>query len=75
VPDGALACPECGADERTGWAEDEGTDSWEDAGFDYEGFLEREFGDSGSAKPRDLAWGWWVLTLLLILALAVAFVF
>mgnify|MGYP001172082579 CR=1 FL=1 len=43
----ADACPECGADEETGWNEDA---YWQDLGvtddeFDYDEFVEREFGE------------------------------
>ena len=50
VPAGAHACPECGSDDRTGWAED--ADRWaadipagygEDDEFDYDEFIRREF--------------------------------
>lgn len=68
VPPRALACPECGADHRSGWRED-GED---EESFDYEEFVEREFG-SGPRSPRIhplwigtaivllLAFLWWVL--------------
>ena len=49
VPRGALACPECGADERSGWREDAGaTDGLDlpDEEFDYGEFVQREFGQS-----------------------------
>ncbi len=52
VPPNARACPECGADERTGWNE---TDTYldgvglpnqpdEDDSMDYDEFMAREFG-------------------------------
>ena len=51
---GAPACPECGSDSRTGWAE--GADKWaadiptgysRDDEFDYDEFVRREFGAPG----------------------------
>jgi len=51
VRSGARACPECGSDEATGWAED--ADKWAadipagyggEDDFDYEDFVRREFG-------------------------------
>ena len=51
VPAGAAACPACGSDAETGWAEDAdltgalGTGGWaEDDEFDYDAYVEREFG-------------------------------
>ena len=47
---GASACPECGADEQTGWARnawkwaaDIPTGYGEDDEFNYDGFIRREF--------------------------------
>ncbi len=69
---GARACPECGSDDATGWAED--AEKWgagiptgyaEDDEFDYEEFVQREFhGGKKAALPR----------LLIILALLAALV-
>lgn len=60
VPRGSLACPECGADHRSGWAEDadvSGGLDLPDENFDYGEFLEKEFGDG---RPRGgVAWLWW----------------
>jgi hypothetical protein len=62
VPAGARSCPECGADETTGWAED--AHKWaagiptgysEDDEFDYDEFIEREFGGQ-KARPGGLPW-------------------
>jgi len=70
VPHGARACPECGSDENTGWsgrsahAHPEG-----DEAFDYEQFVEREFGSTGAAPPG-IHWFWWVTGILLTLAMA-----
>ena len=42
----ALSCPECGADDSTGWSD--GAEYSDDpiADFDYEESMESEFGDS-----------------------------
>ena len=71
---GARACPECGSDEQTGWAE--GADKWaagiptgyagEDE-FDYKEFVRREF---GRRPKRVLGLPWW-LALALVAALAI----
>ena len=51
---GAPACPECGSDSQTGWAD--GADRWaadiptgygRDDEFDYDEFVRREFGAPG----------------------------
>jgi hypothetical protein len=71
VPPRARACPECGADERTGWSEAARTDGLDlpDQNFDYDDFVKREFGDK-SPVPRGVHWFWWVIAL----ALAAAFI-
>jgi hypothetical protein len=67
VPPNARACPECGADEETGWSEE----AWQnesdlpDDEFDYEGFIRREF----EGRPPDgpgVHWFWWLVGLLLL---------
>lgn len=76
VPRDALACPECGADERSGWREDalayDGAGAAEED-FDYDRFVEDEFG--APAKPRGLSMFWWVAGILVILALGYVLIF
>lgn len=76
VPRSALACPECGADDRSGWREDElaydGTGSSEND-FDYDRFVEEEFGSP--VKPRGLSTFWWVAGIVVILTLAFVLIF
>lgn len=76
VPRNALACSECGADERSGWREDalahDGTGLAEDE-FDYERFAEEEFGNP--VKPRGLSTFWWVAAIVVILALGFVLIF
>jgi predicted nucleic acid-binding Zn ribbon protein len=68
IPPGARACPECGADERTGWREDsvyDGLDLPDDA---WDG-AER----SPPARRRGrhaLPWYWLAAGLLVVLVLA-----
>ena len=71
VPRKARACPECGANEATGWSEDARASGLDlpDESFDYDDFVKREFGEK-SPVPRGVAWYWWVVAL----ALAVAFI-
>ena len=46
VPRNAKACPECGSDEQTGWSEETHVDGLDlpEEKFDYDNFVEREFG-------------------------------
>ena len=69
MPPHARACPECGADEQTGWSEAARTDGLDlpDEDFDYDDFVKREFGDK-SAVPRGIHWFWWVIALLVVTA-------
>jgi hypothetical protein len=67
VPRNAKACPECGADENTGWSETAyaGKLGLPDEEFDYDEFVKEEFGP-GPAKPRGITWFWWLAALLLV---------
>ena len=70
VPPRALACPECGADHKSGWREDaeayDGVDLGDDE-FNYDEFVREEFGSS--PKPREISTLWWVTAIILIAAL------
>ncbi len=68
IPRRARACPECGADEATGWLETAGTEhlNLPEESFDYAAFTRREFGNP-SSKPPGIAWYWW-LTAVIVLA-------
>jgi hypothetical protein len=71
VPRDARSCPECGADERSGWNGDDTR---------YDGLdLPDEAFDDGKAPPRAPRRGgnplWLVVAAALLLALTLAFVF
>jgi len=68
VPRRAKACPECGADERTGWSEQaQAADlGLPDENFDYDEFVQREFG-AKKAVPRGLHWFWWIVAVALVI--------
>jgi hypothetical protein len=73
VPRKAKACPGCGADENTGWAEDASQATTADLGlpeedFDYEEFTQREFGPA-KPKPHGLHWIWWLAEIALLAAI------
>ena len=67
VPPGSKACPECGSDEQTGWSEEAFASSLDlpEEKFDYDDFVEREFGKK-SHVPRGIHWLWWLTALLLL---------
>jgi hypothetical protein len=71
VPRGALACPECGADHNSGWREDaDSIDADGESDFDYDEYVEREFGNS--PKPAGVKPVWWI-TAIVLLAAFIAF--
>lgn len=68
IPRSARACPECGADERTGWRETSVYD-----GLDLPETAWRE-DDAPAARPaarrvNGLPWYWWVVGILLVVLL------
>jgi hypothetical protein len=76
VPRGGRACPECGADEATGWADAARGATPADLGlpdedFDYEEFARREFGPA-APKPQGLTWLWWLTGIAVLAAIIVA---
>jgi hypothetical protein len=70
VPPKASACPQCGSDEKTGWSEKARTDGLDlpDENFNYDEFVQHEFGGK-SQKPRGVSWFWWLVALLLLAAI------
>lgn len=73
VPRNAKACPGCGADENSGWAEDAQQATATDLGlpeedFDYDEFTKREFGKP-SPKPQGLHWVWWLAGIAVLAAI------
>ena len=69
IPRKAKACPECGADEKTGWSEEAETNALglPDDSFDYEDYVQKEFGQR-TPVPRGIRPVWWVTAVLLLLA-------
>lgn len=75
VPSGVLACPECGADHRSGWRQ--GAETYEaldlpEDDFNYEEFVRKEFGRS--FKPAGMKLIWWI-TAIAVLIISVALYF
>jgi hypothetical protein len=67
LPRKAKACPECGADETSGWSEtgDTGHLGLPEEDFDFAEFARQEFG-GGGPKPRGIHWFWWVAAVLVL---------
>jgi len=76
VPSKARACPECGADEETGWSERARAQQLgiPDDEFDYDEFVKEEFGaEKKNVRPKGIHWLWWIVAILLILIFAAAY--
>ena len=71
VPRNARACPECGSDEKTGWSDKAHAEhlGLPDEDFDYDEFVKEEFGNAPNIRPRGISWFWWVVAVLLLIAL------
>jgi hypothetical protein len=67
VPRGSLACPACGADHNSGWREEagnyDGLDLPDDS-FDYDEFVQREFGST--IKPAGIKMIWWITAIVVL---------
>jgi len=74
VPPRANNCPECGADEETGWDTDantyDGVDLPDDDDFDYDEFLEQE-GFVKSARPKNIGVVYWLAGIVLLAVLLI----
>jgi uncharacterized membrane protein YvbJ len=68
LPKKAKACPECGADEKTGWSEEAYASSLDlpDEEFDYDKFVENEFGEKKKVLPQGIHWFWWAIAVALV---------
>ena len=67
VPPNAKACPECGACGKSGWNSRPHTDGLDlpDDEFNYDKFLQDEFGRASRPRGRQQFW-WWIALLVLI---------
>lgn len=71
IPPRALACPECGADERTGWRE---TSIYDGMDLPDHAWEDDDTQTSKSATPpvrrvNGIAWYWWCVGVALLLFL------
>ena len=66
VPRNAKACPECGSDEKTGWSDEAQAQSLDlpDEEFNYDEFVQREF---GKRKPSPKKTFWWLVAVALLI--------
>lgn len=64
IPRSARACPNCGADERTGWRENDLYD-----GLDLPAEAWDDSSDSATNRSDDIAWYWWATGIGLFVAL------
>ncbi|MEO6184162.1 MAG: zinc ribbon domain-containing protein [Verrucomicrobiota bacterium] len=71
LPKKARACPECGSDEKTGWSEEAyvGGLDLPDEEFNYNEFVDREFGGGKKIIPRGMHWFWWAVAVAVVGAL------
>lgn len=71
VPARARACPECGADENTGWSDEARYDALglPDHSFDYEEYTKQEFGEGRRHGVPGIRLVWQVIAALIVAAL------
>ncbi|MCF7708504.1 MAG: hypothetical protein K9N52_06370 [Verrucomicrobia bacterium] len=69
VPPKAGVCPGCGSCEETGWSGEAYYDQLDlpDDEFDYDEFIQNEFGSASMVKPRGIGWFWWIIAVLVAL--------
>ena len=74
VPSDARCCPECGADEQTGWSDRAQAQRLgiPDDEFDYDEYVREEFGDEQEKRsplhPRGIRPIWWGVAMVLLAA-------
>jgi hypothetical protein len=76
VPRGSLACPACGADHNSGWRPGADIHDGLDlpgADFDYDEFVQREFGSG--VKPAGIRTIWWITAIILLLLSIALYIF
>ena len=75
VPPRAKSCPECGADEHTGWSEEAYASNLglPDDSFDYEEFVGREFGGKKDPPSRPFGAVWMVVAIVLVVVFLLIF--
>ena len=79
VPDGAISCKACGADEQTGWSDDDSVTKTQDLGLErsldderYDEFLDEDEALGGGTIDHDPSISKWGMFLVILGILAVA---
>jgi hypothetical protein len=67
IPPRSRACPECGADERTGWRESSVYDGLD---LPHTAYDDERPAAPRPAGPGGLSWLWWITGVILLLAFA-----
>lgn len=69
VRKGAKACPDCGADDLSGWRDEAAADGLDlpDGDFDYDRFVESEWGSR--KKTPGISAIWWMTGVVVLAAL------
>lgn len=72
VRKGAVACDSCGACSKSGWSGEADYDGLDlpDDDFDYDEYLQREFGADSQGRRRSLPW-WWLVAVVLLIVLVI----
>lgn len=75
IPARAKACPECGADERTGWREADPYDGIDLPGeaFADEASEAEKKPAAATARVNGVPWYWWTVGIVLLILLAGSF--
>jgi hypothetical protein len=73
LPRRAVVCPACGSDEKTGWSEDAYASSLDlpEEEFDYDKFVEKEFGSEKKKLPTHIRPIWFITAILILISFAI----
>jgi hypothetical protein len=72
IPPRALACPECGADERTGWRESSVYDGLDLPDSAWSDDTASEDKRSQTNRVNGIAWYWWCIAVAVLLFLGLS---
>jgi hypothetical protein len=70
VRKGAAACGDCGACAQSGWSGGSDHDGLDlpDDDFNYDEFLQREFGQDNEGRRAPVSW-WWIVAVILFIVI------
>lgn len=71
LPRNAKVCHECGSDKNTGWSDEAHVSALDlpDDEFDYDKFVEKEFGGKKEFVPQGMHPFWWLVAVVVLVAL------